>query len=151
VQVLADPDANPLNGNEVLLEAGVASGTTVAQVGYGTIDVPLDGAVIPAGNYRLLVQMTAADHSRFFYAPQSIQVGTSTQPFTLDVSMSTNSMVVLGVNGLAGQTAVLEMAVDGLPWLPVATNTLTSARWEWAEPIAEEFTLALFRAVLAGP
>ncbi len=151
VQVLADPDQNPLNGNEVLLEEGFATGTTLAQVGHGMIDVDFDGAVLPAGNYRLFVRMTAAGRTRLLYAPPLISVTTSSQPLVLDIAATTNSTVVLGVNGVAGQTAVLECSLDGSPWIPMATNTLTTARWERVESIDAEATLTLFRARLVTP
>jgi hypothetical protein len=151
VEVFADSDRNPWNGNEVLLEDGTASGTTVAQVGYGTIDVDLDGTLLPAGNYEVLVRMTAAGQTRHLYAQQTLSLTTGTHPFTLDITGSTNSMVTLGVSGTIGQIAVLESSVEGLPWLPIATNTLTSARWEIMEPIDPTSTLTLFRAVLQNP
>jgi hypothetical protein len=151
VQVLADPDQNPLNGNEVLLEEGFATGTTAAQVGQGTIAVDFDGAILPAGHYRLVIRMTAAGRTRLLYAPTLISLATSSQPVVLDIALSTNSSVVLGVNGVAGQTVVLERSLDGAPWLPIATNTLTSARWERVEPSDTGSTTTLLRARLVSP
>jgi hypothetical protein len=151
VHVLADPDRNPLNGNEILLDSGFATGTTAAQVSQGTIEVELAGAGLVAGEYQVLIEMTGGSRSRLLYASQSIQVSASTQPFALDITASTNSMFLLGINGIAGQTALLEMSADDLPWIPVATNTLSSSRWEIAEPIEPAFTKTLFRAVLVNP
>ncbi|MCU0771205.1 MAG: hypothetical protein MUE94_05465 [Verrucomicrobia bacterium] len=151
VQVLADPDQNPLNGNEVLLEDGFATGTTIAQVGQGTIAVDFDGAVLPPGHYRLFVRMSVAGRTRLLYAPALISLSTSSQPVVLDIAPTTNSSVVLGINGVAGQTVVLERSLDGAPWLPIATNTLNSARWERVEPNDTGSTTILLRARLSSP
>jgi hypothetical protein len=59
--------------------------------------------------------------------------------------------VRLGINGVAGQTAILEVSRDGLPWIPVATNTLGGTRWEILEAIDPEANVTLFRAVEASP
>lgn len=151
VQVLADPDRNPFNGNEIVLTNGFATGTTAAQVGYGTIEAAFEGGTVPAGSYQLAVKMTDGQRSRFLYATQSILLSLSTAPLVLDIVPSTGSTVILGINGVAGQTAIVEMSVDGSPWLPVATNTLTTARWESAETIDSEVTLTLFRALPTTP
>jgi hypothetical protein len=151
VQVLADPDYNPLNGNEIVLDQGFATGTTAAQVTQGTISVALAGPGLVAGNYHLFVEMTAGNRSRVLYASHPIQVTASTQPLILDITGFTNSTFLLGVNGVAGQTAVLERSTDDLPWTPVATNTLSSSRWEFVEPVEPAFTKTLFRARLATP
>jgi len=151
VQVLADTDLNPLNGNEVLLEDGFATGTAMAEVGHGTIEVGFDGRTLAAGNYNLFVRMIAGGRSRILYAPQPIQVSAGVQPLTLNIMAATNSAVLLGINGAAGQTAVLERSADGSPWLPVATNTLTSTRWEIMEPVDPASTMTLFRAVAVNP
>jgi hypothetical protein len=151
VQVLADTDLNPLNGNEVLLKQGFVTGTTMAQVSYGTVNVDIDGAILPAGDYRVLVSMEAAGRKRFLYAQQSLMVEASELPPTLQIFHNTNSSVRLAVNGRLGQTAVVQMSMDGLPWVPLVTNTLDSTRWEIVEPIAPESSMTIFRAVLVNP
>jgi len=150
VAVLADVDSNPLNGNEVLLTNGFASGTA-AEVGHGTNHLTFNGSIIAPGQYHLCIEMSAAGRTRFLYAPQTITLTASTQPLWLDITGPTNSTVTLGINGFAGQTAVLEMSMDGLPWMPMATNTLGSSRWEVVEPIEPTATLTLFRALLVSP
>lgn len=151
VQLLADPDLNPLNGNEVLLDEGYVTGTTATQVEYGMVDVEFDGSTLPAGNYALLVRMAYAGRTRCLYAPQWIQLGTSTQPLVMDIAATTGASVFLSVNGVVGQTAVIETSLDGLPWLPLTTNLLTSSRWEIEQPVDAAATIRLFRASLVTP
>jgi hypothetical protein len=95
--------------------------------------------------------MSVAGRTRLLYAPALISLSTSSQPVVLDIAPTTNSSVVLGINGVAGQTVVLERSLDGAPWLPIATNTLNSARWERVEPNDTGSTTILLRARLSSP
>lgn len=147
VQVFLDADRNPFNGNETLLLAGTASGTTSAQIGSGTMNVPVDATNAPPGSYRVFVKMTAAGRSRFAYAAGDLMVIRSSAAPWLDIAPHEGGGVVLGVNGVAGQSVVLEEAADFNAWVPVATNTLSSPRWELVLPGGE--SNAFYRALLA--
>jgi len=134
VQLFLDLDRNPLNGNELLALAGTASGTTASQVGSGLITVPLDATNAPAGNYAVFVKLTGGGRSRLMYAPSGLTVVASPTALLLDIAGGAPGEVIVGVNGIAGQTVVLQQSADLNSWQPVATNVLNSARWEVPQP-----------------
>lgn len=146
VAVFLDADRNPLNGNERLVRAGTASGTTGSQVGTGVIAVPLDVTNAPVGNYAVFVKLSGGGRSRLMYAPAELSVVPGTAAPWLDIRTDGDGTVVLGVNGTAGQTVVVQQSPDWNAWQPLATNTLASARWELSRPAAG--TNSFYRAVL---
>jgi hypothetical protein len=145
VEVWRDADQNPLNGNEQLLTAGTASGTTGAAVVMGMIPVPVTVTNVPVGMHRLFVKLTAGNRRRVLYAAQSLQAVAGVTPPWLDIA-STAAGVLVGVNGSAGQSVVLEISPDLQLWNPVATNALTNPRWEL--PRETSATNEFFRARL---
>jgi hypothetical protein len=147
VQVFLDSDRNPFNGNERLALAGTASGTTGSQIGSGTITVPLDATNAPAGNYTVFVKLTAGTRSRYLYARETLQVVPSTQPPWLDIALDTGGGVLVGVNGVSGQTVIVQQAETFESWQPLATNQLAAPRWVLAQPATA--TNMFYRAVLA--
>jgi hypothetical protein len=146
VEVWRDADTNPLNGNEQLLMSGTSSGTTDTTVALGTIPVPIAATNAPVGSHRVFVKLVAGSRNRVLYAAQSLQViaGLAVPPW-LDIAATETGMLV-GVNGSAGQTILLEMSGDLLNWSPAATNTLSDSRWEI--PFGSAETNEFFRAVL---
>jgi hypothetical protein len=52
----------------------------------------------------------------------------------------------IGINGVMGQTVVLQSSADLLSWIPIVTNTLTAARWDYTNnPSGSQ---QFFRAVI---
>lgn len=146
VQVFLDLDRNPLNGNEQLLLAGTASGTTSSQVGSGTITVPLDATNAPAGNYAVFVKLTGGGRSRMLYAPTGLTVVPSRAAPWLDISDGGAGSVTVGVNGVAGQTVVVQQSADFSAWQSFGTNTLAANRWELSRPA--DGSNSFYRAIL---
>lgn len=146
VQVFLDLDNNPLNGNEQLLTAGTASGTTSSQIGTGIITAPLAATNAPAGSYRVFVKLTVGGRSRLLYAPSTLTVVASTAAPLLDIRSGAIDEVVVGINGVPGQTVVLLKTTDFDSWLPVTTNVLNAARWEISQPASG--SNVFYRAVL---
>jgi len=145
VEVWRDADQNPLNGNEQLLLAGTASGTTATNVIAGDISVPLDPTNVPVGTYRLFVKLGAGGNSRVLYAPERLTVTASQTAPVLDIA-SDGSVVLIGVNGVAGQRIVVSETADFEGWLPVATNILETSHWQLTRPATD--TNLFFRARL---
>jgi hypothetical protein len=148
VEVWRDADANPFNGNEALANSGTASGTTAATVVMGTIPLPVAVTNAPTGTHRLFVKLVVGGRSRILYAAQSLQVTASLTAPVLDIA-STESGVLVGVNGSAGQNIVLEGSPDLQLWNPIATNVLSGSRWEFPTPI--EADIRFYRALLMWP
>ena len=145
VEVFLDADQNPLNGNELLVMSGTASGTTGNQIGAGIITVPVEAANAPAGMHAVFVRMSANGRSRVLYAPTTLSVIPSLAPPVLDIARAEDGVMV-GVNGAPGQTVVLLESDDLNLWQPMATNVLSSARWEI--PRSADGTNAFYRALL---
>jgi hypothetical protein len=64
----------------------------------------------------------------------------------LDIAKLNATQLRIGVNGISGQSIVLQSSPDLRNWLPVTTNTLTSGRWTYTNnaPANQLF----YRAVL---
>lgn len=129
VELFADEDLNPLNGNEHLVKSGTASGTTASQIGGGAIDFTWDPKGTKPGRYSLLLKLTAGQSTRFLYAPEVVEV-LPTNPVRLEVRLASTSSLIVRTEGAVGQTVVLEASARLGDWAPIATNTLTAQSWE---------------------
>jgi hypothetical protein len=89
--------------------------------------------------------MSAGGRSRVLYAAGGLTVVPGATPPWLDITGTTNGTVIVGVNGMAGQTVILQRTANLLAWQPLATNTLTAARWELL--LSADGTSGFFRAV----
>lgn len=145
VEVWRDIDRNSLNGNEQLLLAGMASGTTASIVTNGVINLPISATNAPVGTYYVFTKLSAGGRSRLLYAPQQLNVTASLATPSLDIALQGED-VVLGVNGVAGQQIVLMESGDLGFWSPFATNVMSSSRWELLHPADQ--TNLFFRAQL---
>ena len=147
VQVILDSDQNPLNGNERMVLNGSASGTTANTIGVATIPVPINSSNAPVGNYSVFAKLSAGGRSRVLYAGGTLRVVASSAPPWLDITLQAGGEVILGVNGVPGQTVILQGALDLVGWQPVATNHLQTARWEL--PLSANGANVFYRASLA--
>jgi hypothetical protein len=143
--VYLDDDLNPLNGNERLLKQVTAYGTTAYQIGAGAISVQWNATNAPAGAHAMFVKFNASGNIRYLYAPEYIRILAPIAP-SLDIRKH-GSSVVVGVVGAVGQTMVLQQSTNLAVWTPLATNTLTSTRWETSQPVGGAGGKKFFRAV----
>jgi hypothetical protein len=81
------------------------------------------------------------------YAGGTLRVVASSAPPWLDITLQAGREVILGVNGVPGQTVILQGALDLVGWQPVATNHLQTARWEL--PLSANGANVFYRASLA--
>lgn len=123
VTVFADPDANPFNRNEILLNEETLPGTGTASVEtrlWQASAKPLSptvfhiGAVIESGSL-----------SRVIYSPELLAVLPSLRLTSRRVA--TENTVSILVSGRVGRSVVLETTTDLSSWVPVGTNALDSA------------------------
>ena len=55
----------------------------------------------------------------------------------------------IGVNGVAGQTIVLQDSTNLQAWLPLATNTLATSRWLYTNSLSASPGQRFYRGLLS--
>jgi hypothetical protein len=75
-----------------------------------------------------------------------VQIVSSRQPPVLDIARLNSTQLRIGVNGIASQTIVLQVSTNLPSWSPLATNTLSSNRWNFTNNLSGN--RQFFRAVL---
>ena len=146
VAVYLDEDLNPLNGNERLLEAGTVHWTNATLFGSGPISVQWNATNASAGFYAIFVKFSSDNNSRYLYAPEFLQILPPVPP-GLDIKAQFPGTVIVAVTGAVGQTMVLQQSTDLTFWQSLATNTLTSTRWETTLPVAGTVDGEFFRVL----
>jgi hypothetical protein len=142
-----DADFNPYNGNEHPILNASLPGTGPDNVNNTTATFVINGTNAPPGVHLLCAKLTAANRTRYLYAPEILTVFSSFQPPTLTVAQSTNNQVHVDVHGLPGQRAVVQETFDLVNWQPVVTNWLTTNLWRLSRtPIPN--TQRFYRAAL---
>lgn len=131
-----DDDFNPLNNNDHLIGQSTVSGA--ASLMSGTLSLPIDVTNAAPGVHSIYAKISGGNRSRYLYAPELVQVVASGQPPTVSISSAEGGQVQIAASGSPGQTVVLETSADLAVWLPLATNTLTSATWVYQQ--TEGFT-----------
>ena len=150
VSFYIDDDFNPLNSNARLLNQLVVPATGASAVSYSTVSLPLYATNAQPGYHALYASITGAGHTRYLYSPQLVYVvpAVNQQPPTLDIAAISSDQFVIGINGVAGQGITLQGSADLQNWIPLATNTLVSARWTYTNTAPTGFLQQFFRAVL---
>lgn len=145
VQLYYDKDFNPYDTNSALVYQSALPATGAESV-YDDSNLALATTNVAPGIYAVYGKISDGVHSRYLYAPELIQIISSRQPPALDIAPLDTNQFRIGVNGIAGQTIVLQVSTNLQTWLPVATNTLAGARWTYTNnvPGAAQF----YRVVL---
>jgi hypothetical protein len=126
ISIYLDDDFNPLNNNQTLLKQIAAPGTgSPGFIGSGTIPVPLSATNAAPGWHSLLSVIKANGRTRYLYAAELIQVITAP---TLDITWTGPTEFQIGINGVPGQTVILQSSPNLIEWEPLATNTFSGNR-----------------------
>jgi pimeloyl-ACP methyl ester carboxylesterase len=146
VSIYFDQDFNPYNTNSTLVlqgqvtNTGAGSVSSYSNLGLGTTNV------LP-GVYAIYGKISDGPHTRYLYAPQLVDIVSSRQPPVLDIAQLNATQFRIGVNGISGQSFVLQSSADLQDWFPLVTNTLTSSRWTYTNSLPAD--QSFYRAMLA--
>jgi hypothetical protein len=147
LSIYLDADFNPYNTNSTLVLQEAAPATGAASVNHYS-NLGLSTANLPPGVYAIYGKISDGLHTRYLYAPQLVQILPIPQPPVLGLLELTGAQLVVGVSGASGQTMVLESSPDLLSWLPLATNTFTSANWTYTNSAPRNVAQQFYRALL---
>lgn len=144
-----DNDFNPLNSNQNLLKQMSVPGNGATSISYATVNLTLDATNASPGYHTLYGKITGGGRTRYLYAPELVQVISMRQPPTMDIAALNGLQLRVGVNGVTGQTIVLQGSTDLAAWLPLATNTLAGSRWTYTNTPPSSPARRFYRAVLS--
>lgn len=90
------------------------------------------------------------DHTLFDLGLDNPRLMTASQPPpTLDIPQPGQTGFSIAVNGLPGQTIVIQSSPNLQDWLPMATNTLATAIWDFTDSQTNGVGSRYYRAALA--
>jgi hypothetical protein len=143
-QFYLDKDFNPLSSNSLLSSQYVVTNTGVGSVFI--VNVGLSTSNTPPGTYAVLGKISDGKHTRYLYAPETVQVISGTQVPVLAITALSPSQFRIGVSGVSGKTIVLESSPDLKNWAPFATNA--TAPWIYTNNSSAALPSQFFRAVM---
>jgi hypothetical protein len=140
-----DRDFNPYDTNSTLAIQGSLPNTGVSSI--TPITASLETTNVTPGVYAVYAKMTDGVHTRYLYMPQLVQILSNLQPPTLDIQKSGSAQFIIGINGVSGQTIILQTSSSLQSWTSLATNTLTSSRWTYTNNLPAN--VQFYRALLS--
>jgi hypothetical protein len=144
-----DNDLNAFNTNQTLLKQVTVPGTGTS-VNAGVFSVPLDTTNASPGWHSVLAVINAAGRTRYLYAPEYVQVISNVASPTLNITRINSSSFQVGINGLSGETIILQTSSNLISWQSIATNTLATNRWVYTNTPASGITEQFYRAKVAN-
>jgi len=146
--IYLDDDLNLLNTNQTVIGQTVLPGTGASFVGIAATNLVLSPSNATPGWHAVLATISGGGRTRYLYAPEWVQVVPSRQPPVLDIERVNSTQYRIGVNGLPGQTVVLQGSTNLQTWSDLATNTLAVNRWVFTNAPPGEAGTRFYRAVL---
>ena len=148
LQIYYDSDLNPYNTNSVLVAQMQPPATGAGSV-YDYSSLGLTTTNVPPGVYALYGKISDGVHTRYLYAPGLVEIVSSQPPPVLRIVKSNGTQFIIGVNGISGQTNVLQVSTNLETWVPVATNILTSGSWNYTNNAPNSVSGQFYRALVS--
>jgi len=145
-QFYFDRDFNPYNTNSAFITEISLTNTGISSVYYDSVNLTTTN--VPPGVYAIYGKISDGAHTRYLYAPESVEIVASAQPPVLGIVEWNGTQLVIGVSGVSGQEIVLQSSPDLRNWLPLATNTLTSGSWTYTNNAPHDLSRQFYRAFL---
>jgi hypothetical protein len=143
-----DPDPNPWNGNEIVIDTREvpAGGSALVFTEHFGPTVP---AAIAPGNYRLGIRLQQGGRTRHLQAAGSLAVEAAPPPPAIDRATLgfSGGLFTFTVVGSPGQRVRIEAAEELDDWQGIATRTLDSATWVFSDPDTASFPKRFYRVV----
>lgn len=148
--VTLDPDANPWNGNETVIDTRPLTASGPANV--LTAPLVLTVPAVPPGNYRIGARIQQSGRTRHLQAAGMLTVTAPLPPPAIDRSTLgfSGGLLSFTVVGSPGQTFRIEAATTLGDWQTVATRTLDSTSWVFSDPATALHPKRFYR-VVPGP
>jgi hypothetical protein len=140
-------DFNPYDTNSTPVFSTSAQSTGGQYVTYFS-NLGLTTTNVPPGVYAIYGKISDGVRSRYLYAPEIVQIVSNNQPPVIDITRLQGSQYAIGINGVSGQTIVLQSSTDVRNWIPLVTNTLTTSRWIYTNTPPASSAQRFYRAIL---
>jgi hypothetical protein len=146
IQFYFDTDFNPYNANSTPITEFSLPNTGATSVNYESVNLTTTN--VPPGVYAIYGKISDGTHIRYLYTPELVEIVPSQAPPVLGTIKLNGAQFVISVNGLSGQTIVLQSSPDLQKWLALATNTLTSSSWNYTNNAPQNVSEQFYRALL---
>jgi hypothetical protein len=146
LSIYFDTDHNPYNTNSTLVLQEEVPATGAGSV-YSYSNLSLTTTNLPPGVYAIYGKISDGTHTRYLYAPESVEI-LSSPPLAVGIVEWNGAQLVIGLSGSSGQTLVLQSSPDLRNWLSLATNTLTSGSWTYTNDAPHNASQQFYRTLL---
>jgi hypothetical protein len=142
-QFFYDRDLDPYNTNTTLITLINLPNTGVNDVYYDTLELTTTN--VPPGVYAIYGKMWDGTHTRYLYTAQVVQI--LAVP-VLGITRLNATQFRIVINGVAGQTVILQSSPNLKIWTPLVTNTLTSSSWTYTNSVPLNSTAQFYEGAL---
>jgi hypothetical protein len=114
---------------------------------YHSYQGQINTTSVQPGTYTLYGKISDGVRTRYLYAPEPVTIVSSRQP-NLGISKVSGAQFAIAIDGVSGQTIVIQLSTDLKTWVPTATNTLTTASWNYTNNPPSNMASQFYRALL---